>query len=134
MQQQRPSAANIQINKLKKIQSVSYAFFLQLFLHSEFFLYDCSLQTELCGLNLLLFNNGGGGLATKLCLATPWTRACQAPLPVEFSRQEYWCGVPFPTPGHLPHPGIQAMSLASPALASGFFTTSATWEALRILE
>ena len=46
-----------------------------------------------------------------------------------FSRQEYWSGMPFPLPGDLPDPGIEPMSLISPALASGFFTTTATWEA-----
>ena len=44
---------------------------------------------------------------------------------MEFSRQEYWNGVPFPPPGDLPYPGIEP---ASPALADGFFTTSATWK------
>ena len=38
---------------------------------------------------------------------TPWTVACQAPLFMEFSRQEYWSGLPFPTPGDLPDPGIE---------------------------
>ena len=61
--------------------------------------------------------------------ATPWTVAHKAPLSVEFSRQEYWGGLPFPTPGDLPDPGIEPTSLVSPALASGFFTTSAAWEA-----
>ena len=41
----------------------------------------------------------------------------------EFSRQEYWSGLPFLTPGDLPDPGIEPMSLVSPALAGGFFTT-----------
>jgi len=41
---------------------------------------------------------------------------------MEFSRQEYWSGVPFPPPGDLPDPGIKPMSLASPVLADGFFT------------
>ena len=51
---------------------------------------------------------GGGGLATELCsaLATPWTVAHQAPLFMEFSRQEYWSGLPFPSPGHLPDSNI----------------------------
>ena len=40
-------------------------------------------------------------------LATPWTVTCQAPLSVEFSRQEYWSGVPFPSPGDLTHSGIK---------------------------
>ena len=41
---------------------------------------------------------------------------------------EYWSGLPFPTPGDLPNPGIQPESLTCPGLAGGFFTTSATWE------
>ena len=44
---------------------------------------------------------------------------------MEFSRQDYWSGVPFPSPGDLPNPRIKLASLASPALAGGFFTTSA---------
>ena len=58
-----------------------------------------------------------------LLFTTPWTVACQAPLSLEFSRQEYWSGLPFPTPGDLPNPGIEHASLVSPALAGGFFTT-----------
>ena len=46
-----------------------------------------------------------------------------------FSNQEYWSGLPFPSPGDLPDPGIKPASLSSPALAGGFFTTGATWEA-----
>ena len=53
---------------------------------------------------------------------TPWTVAHQAPLSMGFSRQEYWSGLPFPTLGDLPNPGIEPMSLMSPALTSGFFT------------
>ena len=48
---------------------------------------------------------------------TTWTIACQAPLSMEFSRQEQWIGLPFPPPGDLPDPGIEPMSLSSPALA-----------------
>ena len=59
------------------------------------------------------------------------TIARQAPLSTGFSRQQYWCGLPCPPPGDLPNPGTEPASLASPALASGFFITSATWEALR---
>jgi len=44
-------------------------------------------------------------------------------------RQEYWNGLPFPSPGDLPDPGSKPTSLSSPALAGRFFTTSATWEA-----
>ena len=51
---------------------------------------------------------------------TPWTIACQAPLSMGFSRQEYWSGLPFPSPGDLLDAGIKP---TSPALAGGFFTT-----------
>ena len=45
---------------------------------------------------------------------TPWTVAHQAPLSMEFSRQEYWSGLPLPSPGELPEPGIEPSSLVSP--------------------
>ena len=64
---------------------------------------------------------GGRGRGVGL-FATPWTVAHQAPLPVEFPRQEYWSGLPFPSPGDLYKPGIEPVSLASPALAGRFFT------------
>ena len=47
-----------------------------------------------------------------------------------FSRQEYWSGLPCPPPGDLPNPGIEPAPLMSPAVAGGFFTTCAPWEAL----
>ena len=52
---------------------------------------------------------------------SPWTVAQQAPLSMEFSRQEYWRGLPFPTPGDLPHPGIEPGSLASSAMTGRFY-------------
>ena len=55
--------------------------------------------------------------------AAPWTVAHQAPLSVGFPRQEYWNGVPLPPPRDLRDPGIEPMSLLSPALTDGFFTT-----------
>ena len=55
---------------------------------------------------------------------TPWTVACQAPLSMGFSRQEYWSRLPFPSLGHLPNSGIKPTSLTSPVLAAGFFTTA----------
>ena len=45
---------------------------------------------------------------------TPWTVAHQAPLPIGFIRQEYWSGLPFPSPGDLPDPGIEPTSPVSP--------------------
>ena len=61
--------------------------------------------------------------------ATLWTIAHQAPLSMGFSRHEYWSGLPCSPPGYQLNPGIESASLKSPALASEFFTTSATWEA-----
>ena len=61
--------------------------------------------------------------------ATIWTVARQAPLSMRFSREEYWSGLPCSPPGDLSNPRIEPMSLMSPALASGFFNTSATSEA-----
>ena len=55
--------------------------------------------------------------------ATSWTIACQVPLSMGFPRQESWSGLSFPTLGDLPDPGIKPVSLVSPALAGGFFTT-----------
>ena len=57
---------------------------------------------------------------------TLWTVAFQAPLSMRFSRQEYWSGLPCPSPGDLPDPGMELKSLMSPALAGGFFNTSTT--------
>ena len=55
--------------------------------------------------------------------ATLWTIAHQAPLSMGFSKQEYWSGLPLPTAGDLPDPGIETKSLVPPALADRFFTT-----------
>ena len=54
---------------------------------------------------------------------TPWSVAHQAPLGMEFSRQEYWSCFPFLSPGDLPNPVIKPKSLVAPALAGGFLTT-----------
>ena len=54
----------------------------------------------------------------------PWTVTCQGPLSIKFSKQKYWSELPFPTPRDLPKPEIEPTSLASPALAGGFFTTA----------
>ena len=55
--------------------------------------------------------------------------ACQVPLSMEFSRQEYWSEFPCPPPEDCPNPGIKTASLMSPALAGRLFTTSTTWQA-----
>ena len=63
-------------------------------------------------------------ISCVLLFVTTWIVAHQVPLSVEFCRQEYWSGLPFSTPGNLPHPGIEPVP---PALAGGLFTTSVTW-------
>ena len=78
-----------------------------------------SVSTCLCAKSLQPVSNSFG---------TPWAAVCQAFLFMEFSRQKYWSGLPFPPPGDLPHPGIKSKSLTSPALAGWFFTTSTTRE------
>ena len=67
-------------------------------------------------------------MRAQLCLtfATPWAVAHQAPPSVGYPRQEYWNGLPFPSPGDLPDLGIKLTCLT---LAGGFFTTYTMWEA-----
>ena len=69
-------------------------------------------------------------MCTQSCsiLCDPVTVACQALLSMEFSRQEYWRGLPFITPGDIPDPGIKLVSLSSPALAGRYFTTNTMWD------
>ena len=68
----------------------------------------------------------------------PWTVSHQVPLPMEFSRQEYWSELPFPPPGDLQDPGMEPMPFASPALTGRFFTTApcgkGKYDILRILK
>ena len=75
---------------------------------------------ELCPFpgEVLLFSHG----FVSDSFATPWTAACQASLSMRFPRQEYWSGLPFPSPGHLPNPGIK------PTLAGRFITTEPPWK------
>ena len=61
---------------------------------------------------------------------TLWIVAGEALLSMGISRGEYWSGLPCPPPGDLTDPGVEPMSLTSPALAGRLFTTSTTWEAL----
>ena len=64
---------------------------------------------------------------------TFWIVACQAPVSMGFSKQEYWSGLPCPSPGDLPGPGIEPVSLISPALAGRFFTTRLPGKLLLLL-
>ena len=62
--------------------------------------------------------------------ATLWTVAHQAHLSMGFYKSEYWSGLPWPPPGDLPNPGIELVSLMSPAMSDEPFTTSTTWEVI----
>ena len=88
---------------------------------TSFFITASNVPLDVCATALLLCQwtfrllpclGGGGGLLTKLrlTLVTPWTVTCQAPLSLGFSRQEYWGGLPVPSPGDLPNPGIKPRS------------------------
>ena len=86
------------------------------FLLGYFGKYWQHLRTEVCA----------QPLSCVWLFAAPWTVVCQALLPIEFSRQEYWSGLPLHPPRDHPNPGIEPQSLESPALPGGFFTTGKT--------
>ena len=75
--------------------------------------------------DILLSKPCAKSLQSCRLFAALWTTACQTPLSMGFSRHEYWSGLLCPPPVDLPDPGIQPMSLISPALEHGFFITSA---------
>ena len=68
-------------------------------------------------------------VSDSLHSVTLWSIASQAPLSMGLSRQESWSRFPCPPPGDRAHPGTEREFLTSPALAGGFFTPGATWEA-----
>ena len=63
-----------------------------------------------------------------------WTIVCQAPLSMGFSRQEYWSGLPFPSPGDVPHVEIKPASLKSPALAIFVVAVVSKWLIVRTVD
>ena len=71
----------------------------------------------------LLFSSSGSYLVYNIVCERSVALAHQAPLFMEFSKQEHWSGLPFPTPGDLPSPGVKSASPASLAVVGGFFTT-----------
>ena len=80
------------------------------------------LQVNLASRHICKY--GACMLSSVWLFAAPWTIDLQVPLSMEFSRQEYWSGLPFPSLGDLPHPGVECRS---PKLADVFFTTGTTW-------
>ena len=95
-----------------------------------------SLNLKAEGIDIYISKKGS---STSMCIlsyfshiqlfVTLWTVAYQASLPMGFSRQEYWSGLPSSPPGDLPHPGSTSKSLTAPALAGWFFTISVSCEA-----
>ena len=97
---------------------------------SFFFFSFCSKQEHNCLKVKVLVPYS---LIHVLLSGTPWTVACQVPLSMEFSRQEYWSELPCASPRDLPDLGIKLVSVMSPALADRFFPTNTTWQALATL-
>ena len=81
---------------------------------------------------MLTFNESMNAESFQWCLTLcdPMDCSRQAPLSMGFSRQEHWTELPCSPPHDVSNPGNEPASLTSPTLAGGFFTTSATWEAL----
>ena len=81
-----------------------------------------------------ILRNHPGSCYVCIChvrfFVTPWTVACQVPLSMDFSRQEYWSGLPFPSPEDLPNPGIEPRV---PCIASRFFTIGYTCLCIKIV-
>ena len=95
---------DLSINFFLKNQHLTSLMFSILFLFSNSLISFQLFPSSACG---------GGSLVAKLCLTlvTPWTVACQTPLSMGFSKQEYWSGLPFSSPGDFPDPGIELGSL-----------------------
>ena len=75
------------------------------------------IQEEKTNLHMIFFGEWVKSLSGVRLFATPWTVALQSPLSMGFSRQEYWSGLPFPSPGDLPDRGIEPRSPALQAEA-----------------
>ena len=84
------------------------------------FVTQCIQTSNYFAVNLKLICAKLFQLCPSLC--NPMTVACQAPLSIAFSKQEYWSGLSFPPPGNLPDLRIKPKALASPALVGRFFT------------
>ena len=95
----------------------------------------CSFKKHGCNIESVSWPKLYVGARVHSCFSRVWlfatsrTVACQGPLSMGFSQQEYWSGLPCPPPGDLPDPGIKPLSLRFPALAGGCFSTSTSWEA-----
>ena len=113
-----------------------FSVFIELGNHHDILIYNISITLTRIHVKSFTIHTSSSVFArAQSCWlsATPWTVAHQAPLSMGFSRQENWWGLLLPLLGDLPNPGIKPASLASPAWADRFYTTSATWEAQLLL-
>ena len=85
----------------------------------------CAIQVPVCVCVCVCAR--ARSVVTDSLHATPWTAVRQAPLSMGFPEEECWSGLPFPSPGDFPNPGIEPLSAVSSALAGRFCTTGATW-------
>ena len=113
---------------LEKWKSCLWVSFLSIFRRSVLFVHYLFISFIMLTKSCML-----SGFSFVHLFEMLWKVARQTPLSIRFSRQEYWSGLPCPPPGDLPDPGMEPVSLMSPALAGGFFTTSATSEIQRSL-
>ena len=91
-----------------------------IYIHTHIYVYICIIEIISCIFAYLL--------QSSPTFCDSMDQSHQAPLSIGFPRQECQSGLPFPSPGNLPVPGIEPVSIASPALAGRFFTVSTTWE------
>ena len=87
---------------------------------SHRFLKCISKLKTVCGISSLCMCERSASSVVSDSLQPPWTAACQVPLSMGLSRQEYWSGLPCPPPGDLSDPGIKPTSLLTPALTCRF--------------
>ena len=117
------------LERILECKFFCYLVFLNLKKFKQFFIFTLSIAFFTYVLIHLIMHACVPSCFSRVQLfATLWTVAHQASLFMGFSRQEYWSGLPCVPPGALPNPGIEPVSLMSPALAGRLFTTSTTWE------
>ena len=131
-----PTRLSLSASKLKCSIGMSVPWELQLSFISFYFLQGSEQFLEDSGGVYHLVLSQNCGITKLVCVfncvwlsAIPWTVDHQAPLSRKISKQQYWSGLPFPTPGDLPNPGIEPTPLVYPALGGRAFATRATWEA-----
>ena len=118
--QQHSRGPGLRDRVCRRALSFIFLFFIYFFL--LFFCFNVSIVDLQCCIRIwyttkwFSYTKHVGALSCVQFFMTPWTVAHQAPLAMDFSRQGYWSGLLFSSPGDLPNPGIKHMAPASPAL------------------